>query len=100
MQIRQWLTQNGCKVSRENVRRFIKRYLADLNDDPQLESPEALAELPGTGQVPQLVKPPEREPSGIGRKESAAERILRQTREQRNEATNNLFRHDKTGNNH
>jgi Holliday junction resolvasome RuvABC DNA-binding subunit len=100
MQIRQWLTQNGCEVSRENVRRFIKRYLPDLDDAPQLASPEALAALPGTGQIPQLAKPTERELSGIGRKESTAERILRETREQRNEATHNLFRHDKTGNNH
>jgi hypothetical protein len=100
MQIRQWLAQNGCQVSRENVRRFIKRYLPELDGaassarGPWPEAEESHE------QVPHLAQQPSCDTHGSGSKETAAERILRQTREQRSEATQSLFKHDKTGNNH
>ena len=100
MQIRQWLGQNGCQVSRENVRKFIKRHLPELDAGTQPNMSLATGAEEKQEQVPHMARERPSDTRGIGHKESAAERIVRQAREQRNEATQSLFKHDKTGNNH
>lgn len=98
--IREWLAQNGITVSRENVRKFIKRHLHELNTATPSAQENGTTSAPGVGQVPQLAEQTASGASSAGRKESPAKRIQRLAREQRNEAEQTHFKHDKTGNNH
>lgn len=104
MQVRNWLEENGIKVSRQNVQKYIARHLADLN---QVEgaAPSTMPAHPGGGpagghQAPAEIKPVEQAASGADPHESPAERIRRQAEEQRSDAEKTRFKHDKTGNNH
>lgn len=98
MQVRDWLAQNGVQVSRENVRKFIKRHLVDLDES----TAEDKQRSPVTDQAIQNVgnenSPETQQPQST--KESPAERLRRLAQEQRDEADKKRFSHDKTGNNH
>lgn len=98
-QIREWLAKNGVAVSRENVRKFIKRHLPQSNHKPQAESLINLTSPIVETQVLEKVSPRKTD-SGAELNESQADRIRRLAEEQRNEAEKNRFKHDRTGNNH
>lgn len=99
MQVRDWLAQNGITVSRENVRKFIKRHLKNLDNAPALEQPSETPATPEAIQGAQLATETSA-PADSGAVESQAARLQRLAREQRNEAAQTQFKHDKTGNNH
>lgn len=98
MQVRDWLAQNGIQVSRENVRKFIKRHLVDLDESMAEDKQQS----PATNETMQNVgnenSPETQQPENT--KESPAERLRRLAQEQRDEADKRRFSHDKTGNNH
>lgn len=98
MQVRDWLAQNGIQVSRENVRKFIKRHLVDLDESMAEDKQKS----PATNETMQNVGnenlPETRQLENT--KESPAERLRRLAQEQRDEADKRRFSHDKTGNNH
>lgn len=101
MQVRDWLAQNGVQVSRENVRKFIKRHLVDVEGNKTKDEQKSL------GKTDQSETPPDISSGGstqvaqiANTKESPAERLRRIAQEQRNEADSKRFSHDKTGNNH
>lgn len=98
MQVRDWLAQNGIQVSRENVRKFIKRHLVDL-DESMAEDKQHAPATNGTMQNVGNKNSPETQQSE-NTKESPAERLRRLAQEQRDEADKRRFSHDKTGNNH
>jgi hypothetical protein len=97
--IREWLAQNGISVSRENVRKFIKRHLRKLNTMAQ----PALANDTVVALCVDRALPVGRTVNDIGENslgESPAQRIQRLAREQRDDAEKSQFQHDKIGNNH
>jgi hypothetical protein len=100
MQVRDWLAQNGIAVSRENVRKFIKRHLTKEDTAQVSEQPSAAPPAPGIDQGAQLATAPGAAASAPDLNESPAERMRRLAREQRDEAAQTQFKHDKTGNNH
>lgn len=98
MQVRDWLAQNGIQVSRENVRKFIKRHLVDLDENMAEDKQQS----PATNETMQNFgneNSPETQQLE-NTKESPAERLRRLAQEQRDEADKRRFSHDKTGNNH
>lgn len=102
MQIRDWLAENGVQVSRQNVQKFIKRYLGNLREDAQAVSPITTPSPADGGQTSApLTTTREGKISGSsGATESRAEKLRKLAEEQRNEAEKSRFQHDKTGNNH
>jgi hypothetical protein len=100
MQIRDWLAENGISVSRENVRKFIKRHLTGQDTAPHQVQPGDTPATPAPDQSAQLGMEKNATAETRRAEESTAARMQRLAREQRNEATNALFKHDKTGNNH
>lgn len=100
MQIRDWLAENGISVSRENVRKFIKRHLTGQDTAPDQVQPGDTPAAPGADQAAQQATEENAPAETRQGEESTAARMQRLAREQRNEATNALFKHDKTGNNH
>ncbi len=103
MQVRDWLAKNGLSVSRESVRKYIARHLNEQNPAPLAENVQA-NESPAAseqGQSPQPAKDAADESGhNSGMKESPAARLRRLAKEQRDEAAQTQFKHDKTGNNH
>lgn len=98
--IREWLSRNGITVSRENVRKFIKRHLRELDTKTQsAEENDATTAAEGD-QAQQFSSRIISDASQDNPKESTAQRIQRLARQQRNEAERNQFQHDKTGNNY
>lgn len=102
MQIRDWLAENGVQVSRQNVQKFIKRYLGNLREDTQAVSPITTPPPTGGGQTSApLTTTMEGQICGSsGATESRADKLRKLAEEQRNEAEKSRFQHDKTGNNH
>jgi hypothetical protein len=101
MQVRDWLAQNGVQVSRENVRKFIKRHLVDVDEsktEDEQQSPEKIGQLEKRTDLGSADKADAEKIANI--KESPAERLRRLAQEQRDEAESKRFSHDKTGNNH
>lgn len=98
-QIREWLAKNNITVSRENVRKFIKRHLPDLNRKFQAEPQVNLAAPIVDNKAIEKVLLGEIKTSEKVR-ESQADRIRKLAEEQRNEAEKSRFKHDRTGNNH
>ncbi|MBV8635076.1 MAG: hypothetical protein JO002_11335 [Burkholderiaceae bacterium] len=78
-QIQSWLAKNQIHISREAVRRFVKKH-AKANDDNALQR-SVVDVLPDSTQG------------------SNAQRIQRRLAEQQVEASKTRFKHDKTGNN-
>ncbi len=102
MQIRDWLAENGVQVSRQNVQKFIKRYLGNLREDTQAVSPITAPSLAGGGQTtaPMTTTKEGQISDFSGATESRADKLRKLAEEQRNEAEKSRFQHDKTGNNH
>lgn len=101
MQVRDWLAQNGIQVSRENVRKFIKRHLVDLDEKAVKDEQESSAPVTNTEMVQDVGNEKSTEAQqATNTKESPAERLRRLAQEQRDEAERKRFSHDKTGNNH
>jgi hypothetical protein len=101
MQVRDWLAQNGVQVSRENVRKFIKRHLIDVDKnktEDEQQSPEEIGQLEKRTDLGSADKADAKQIANT--KESPAERLRRLAQEQRDEADSKRFSHDKTGNNH
>jgi len=99
-QIREWLAQNNIAVSRENVRKFIKRHLPNLSQEHQTQSPANPASTTKYEQAPAKKILIAQTTSDAGINESVVEKLRRLTEEQRSEAEKARFKHDKTGNNH
>lgn len=78
-QIRDWLSRNGIQISREAVRRFVKKTTG------QQATP-----------VAQETEP--RQSENIEQNESQAEKLRKRLAEQQNDADKARFKHDKTGN--
>lgn len=98
LQIRDWLAKNDVIVSRENVRKFIKRYISvssNIRDDSILEAP--IIQNIGGSASPQQGRTTTNGDSGTP--ESQAEKLRRLTRKQRDQADQAQFKHDKTGKN-
>ncbi|WP_075790644.1 hypothetical protein [Massilia putida] len=101
MQVRDWLAQNGIQVSRENVRKFIKRHLVDLDENAVKDEQELSAPVTNTEMVQDVGNEKSTEAQqATNTKESPAERLRRLAQKQRDEAERQRFSHDKTGNNH
>jgi len=100
MQIRDWLEENGIKVSRQNVQKYIARHLKDLETEQHTGHANSTPTAPSTDQAAQLAPEPSTPTDTRETKESPAARMQRLAREQRDEAAQKQFRHDKTGNNH
>jgi hypothetical protein len=98
-QIREWLANNSITVSRENVRKFIKRHLPDLSRKFQVEPQVNLATPIVNNQATEKILVEEITGSEELR-ESQADRIRKLAEEQRNEAEKSRFKHDRNGNNH
>lgn len=101
MQVRDWLAQNGVQVSRENVRKFIKRHLVDVDEGNTKDEEQSSAKPDQIEMTPDIGSEGSTEVQQIANtKESPAERLRRIAQEQRDEADSKRFSHDKTGNNH
>jgi hypothetical protein len=79
-QIRQWLAENDVTISREAVRKFLKKLPTegDKTKATEITSPDAKPEAKG---------------------ESNFEKIQRQVAEQKEKAAGSKFKHDKLGDN-
>lgn len=101
MQVRDWLAQNGVQVSRENVRKFIKRHLVDVDESKSKDEQQSPEKIGQTEKRQDLESGDNTKAKQIANtKESPAERLRRLAQEQRDEADSKRFSHDKTGNNH
>lgn len=101
MQVRDWLAQNGVQVSRENVRKFIKRHLVDVDENKTEDEQQSLGKIAQSEKRTDLGSADKADAKQIANiKESPAERLRRVAQEQRDEADSKRFSHDKTGNNH
>lgn len=100
MQVRDWLSRNGITVSRENVRKFIKRHLKSLDTAPSLEQAGEAVTLLDTDKSTETTRGAVTGVNSGCSSESNTQRIQRQAREQREKAAQYQFKHDKTGNNH
>ena len=98
--IREWLAQNSVTVSRENVRKFIKRHLPNLKQEqqtlPSVTPPPTVEYDQTAAKKVSIVQTT----CDAGFSESVVDRLRRLAEEQRSEAEKARFRHDKTGNNH
>lgn len=99
-QIREWLAQNNITVSRENVRKFIKRHLPNLKQEQRALPSATPKQIVQYDQGSAMKVSIAQTTSDIGFSESAVDRLRRLTEEQRREAEKSRFKHDKTGNNH
>lgn len=101
MQVRDWLAQNGVQVSRENVRKFIKRHLVDVEENTTKDEQQSSAKTGQREKAPDVGSGNSTDVEQVANtKESPAERLRRIAQEQRDEADSKRFSHDKTGNNH
>lgn len=101
MQVRDWLAQNGVQVSRENVRKFIKRHLVDVEENKTKDEQQSSAKTDQRETAPDIGSGDSTDVEQVANtKESPAERLRRIAQEQRDEADSKRFSHDKTGNNH
>ena len=101
MQVRDWLAQNGVQVSRENVRKFIKRHLVDVDENKTEDEQQSPGKIGQAEKRTDLGSADKADAKQIANtKESPAERLRRLAQEQRDEADSKRFSHDKTGNNH
>lgn len=86
LQIRDWLAANGIEVSREAVRKFIKKA-------PETSSQTVLPPPP-----PDIKPgPPVQETKPETGATSQAEKMRRRLEEQKRDAESKIFKHDKTG---
>lgn len=85
-QIKNWLGTNGVQISREAVRRYVKKLSA---------KPDAAVEtVPAKASQPQEIETPVTETNN----ESQAEKLKRKLAEQQGDADKTKFKHDKSGN--
>lgn len=98
LQIRDWLAGNSVKVSRENVRKFIKRHLADLKEASRYLAPTNPIESNDVHELAQQQRVVAS--THNGKAESQADKLRRLTKEQRDDAEKTQFKHDKTGSDH
>lgn len=97
-QIRDWLAKNDVVVSRENVRKFIKRHLSVSSNLPAGSIPtNPIQNLDACASAQEGCTTTS---DDNGKAESQAEKLRRHAKEQRDQADQNQFKHDKTGNNH
>lgn len=81
-QIREWLGRNGIEISREAVRRFVKKTNANQTT--------GIAEKPEPDKIEQT--------ANNTQTESQAEKLKKRLAEQQSEAEKARFKHDKSGN--
>ncbi|MGJ7915539.1 hypothetical protein ACI48D_08720 [Massilia sp. LXY-6] len=98
LQIRDWLAKNDVIVSRENVRKFIKRHLSVSSNSQEGLIPAGLVQ--NLGVHASTHRGCTTTNSDSGKTESQAEKLRRLAKEQRDQADQTQFKHDKTGNNH
>lgn len=85
-QIREWLATNGLQISREAIRRYVKKLMDG--------SPSTTTAPVVTGKEPKPVEAAASAPSN----ESQAEKLRRKLAEQQGDADKTRFKHDKSGN--
>jgi hypothetical protein len=85
-QIREWLATNGLQISREAIRRYVKK----LTAGSQSTTPVPVI----TESEPKSVEAAATAPSN----ESQAEKLRRKLAEQQGDADKTRFKHDKSGN--
>lgn len=85
-QIREWLATNGLQISREAIRRYVKK----LKAGSQSTTPALVT----TASEPKPVEAAATAPSN----ESQAEKLRRKLAEQQGDADKTRFKHDKSGN--
>jgi hypothetical protein len=85
-QIREWLATNGLQISREAIRRYVKK----LTTGSQSTTPAPVI----TESQPKPVEAAAAAPSN----ESQAEKLRRKLAEQQGDADKTRFKHDKSGN--
>lgn len=85
-QIKDWLGTNGVQISREAIRRYVKKLSAKANGPVET--------VPTKASEPQKIEVPITETSN----ESQAEKLKRKLAEQQGDADKTKFKHDKSGN--
>lgn len=86
LQVRDWLAANGVEVSREAVRKFIKKA-------PDTSTPAAATPPGPAGEQDPARKDSPAEPGTP----SQADKMRQKLKEQQKDADSKLFKHDKTG---
>jgi hypothetical protein len=92
LQIRDWLAENSVEVSRETVRKFIKK-AAKTGNAKQASNTTAKSAITFNENTESETSVPV-EKNGS----SQAEKIRRMVEDQKRDADNKRFKHDKTGN--
>lgn len=92
LQIRDWLAENGVEVSRETVRKFIKK-AAKTGNAKQASNATTKSDITSNENMESETSVPV-EKSGS----TQAEKIRQMVQDQKRDADSKRFKHDKTGN--